>query len=245
MEAVFFCPAQRQPGKNDRGVFRDGLRSVCAIHDIPLARIVEIDVRTADGGGVSIPYDRRAEQTFDWFRSYDGPPLDVVGFACHGFGDDANTAKPEGGLQVCHGGRLGQLAAEIRPHVDPAKELLSPWWACSGGDAPLPGHKHGPAERFHKAMLALGVRVRVDAHADRPETPTDEGVGHAFFNPFVSRTEWDPMVGATREDWIVVPGDPRWPGWKRLLRKARLSKRYFAMTREEIDSYIEEYDDVA
>lgn len=192
MKAIVFTPDRNTEGKHDyTGAFLPEATAFAKQNEGAWAKVAKVDISKPVA-------DRRS--AVEAALSSNGP-LELVAFFCHGW----NT-----GIQLGYSNKeVTQLAAAIAKNS--TETVVVALYCCSTAGGPGAGGDGGFADKLRDALCAAGkVHCEVNGH-ERP--------GHCSRLPYVRRFEGrGSPTGGTGGTWIVAPGSPLWPRWKRALQ---------------------------
>lgn len=212
--AIAFAPLRNTGGDHpsDATYFADGARGFLGSYGLPKA-VHLFDNQPA--------YAARLAQVLGWIADVAPASIDTFVFASHGWQDGLQWGAD------LH--NVGHIAETIKHAAAPNPIVIL--YACSAARdndkdqkddlMPGPGGDGGMADMLRDALVAVGVRATVYAHA-KP--------GDAFLNPYVRR--FVPTTSAGGE-WVVSPDDPQFHAWARAL-KGPLRFQFPMMRPEEI-----------
>ncbi len=188
MKALILLPDRdRDPG-DWHGAFRPEAEHLVAVHQLPAAALVQIDIDQDEGG-------RRAQVLRAIEQS---PGLDLLAVLCHGW---------KGGLQLgFHLHDVPVLASALATSMAPGCKVVL--YACWDGDGAGANGDGGFADQLRDCLSRCVVPAGpwsgwIDAHS---------GKGHCTSNADVRRF---PAGEAEGGAWLVAPGSPLWPAWER------------------------------
>lgn len=201
MTAIAICPTHNAAGKKDvSGAFYPEAKRFLQLHG---AYIHRFDNRARK------PARRREVEAA--IRSSSGM-IDTVAIFCHGY---------KNGLQTGHTTRSVRGLAEAIASVSQQWVQVALYACDAARDAdpdriddmqPGPGGEGGFADRLRDAMLDVGLNGgHVIGH------PV---VAHTTKAPYVRRFYVDEAARDTGGDWVIAPGSPNWPKWRRKLRES-------------------------
>lgn len=220
--ALIVLPKANRPGRRDfSGAFLPESRKFRAWWELAGGAVDECRIGANEGIATVLALLAQSAQLTT--APEHAQPVTRVAFFCHG----GPRQLYLGGLRVATApdSPFQQLCAGLARHAAPG--LCVTLFACSAGGGPGPGGDGGFADSLRDRVLELGLAARVDAH-DR--------AGHTTLNPYVRRFESE--LGNVGGQWIVRPGSPLFPAWRRALR-GDLRWRFSAMEVSELhDSLI-------
>ena len=212
MSTLVLLPKRHHSG-DGYSVFRPEAERFVAKHD-PAARVVEIEaIKMSGTAPIAEKRAETAKRRAATLAAFDGlDDLSTVAIFCHGWSTGMQL-----GFDVRTVGRLAEAISSRVEYRQPAfVRVVLYSCSCGNGDASGDG---GFADALRDALCRAGVTMCiVDAHTT---------VGHATQNPFVRRFEGRGSdVGGTGGAWIVAPGSPLWPKWRRALRTTSMRLDY-------------------